>query len=221
MQKRVRIFGETLVKLIGNKDIENVLKPINATNILKKILVYNQKGRQPTYSMIARELAISPSTVVRNIVRFNTVYLVVTEGSGKEYIIRLTDEGRRIARLLENSESIEAMEEDRKNTEKLIKANKELLKNTRPSVKYNEILLKDFEEREKSLEQEIEALPKDKGFDSKIKIRELQQRLLPVENEISYLKRYINEKKAMIESLKGENHSLQRKLDEFLLKKNW
>jgi predicted RNase H-like nuclease (RuvC/YqgF family) len=223
MEKRARKFGESFIQLIGNSDVIDVLRPINATRILKKVLEYNQKGEEPTYSIVARDLEISPSTVLRNIVRFNTntVYLVETEEHGKEYTIRLTSEGKRIARLIENSESIEMMEEDRKNTESLIEANTKLSKKTKTFNRYKEIILGDLLERKKSLESEIKILSKEKGFDSKIRMRELQQRLLPIDNEISDLIRYINEKKSMLESLKGENYSLQQKLENFLLKNNW
>lgn len=215
--KRTKNFGDSVIRLIGDNDIVNALKPWYATEILKKILDYDQKRHDPTPSMIAKDLNISPSTVTRNVIRFNDNYLVTTTKHGKGHIIKLTDKGKRYARIVENSESIEKMEEDRKNTLSLITANRNLTGDLKAVVRVREMKLRDLKKHKQSINKEIDNFSRGNSIESKLKVKELQQDFIFVDQEIFDLNDDIKDKNKFIKKLDEETRSLKHKLDEFLI----
>lgn len=215
--KRTKNFGDSVIRLIGDNDIVEVLKPWYATEILKKILDYDRKRQNQTPSNIAKELNISPSTVTRNVIRFNDKRLVELPKNGKGYIIKLTEKGRKNARIIENSESIEKMEEDRKNTLSLINANKNLIGDLKAVVRVREMKLRDFNKHKESINGEIDNFSRGNSIESKLKVKELQQDFISIDQEIFDLIDDIKEKNKFIKKLKEETRSLKIKLDEFLI----
>lgn len=219
MKKRVRKLGENLRRLIGDDEVIEILRPINATLILKVLLKYSRQNQKPTQSMIARELNISPSTVVRNVENFNKKYLVETKldaRQGKQYEIWLTENGLKIARIIENSETIDLIEDNRTKTVSLMKTNENFVKDLNAIIRVREIRNRELEKQKKVAQEKIATYPKEKDIVSRIRMKELQQFILMADNEIFENNKYINEQKKILKELKMENRSLQHKLDEFI-----
>jgi DNA-binding MarR family transcriptional regulator len=217
--RRIKKFSESVIRQIGNKDIEDIVRPWYASQILKQLLEFNQTGVTITVALISKKLKIPPSTVIRNVVRFDDNHLVNTEKKGKQFIITLTDTGKKYARILENSESIEKMEEDRNYTLALLKANQNLIKDSKAIIHVREMKIKEFEDLKNKIQKEIEHFSRGGTPESQLRLKDLQRRQLLFEQEIFDIKNFIKEKKEFVNKLEDENYLLKHKLDQYLVEK--